>query len=97
MNLMYKKRLKRLFINTSIMYTIMTIIFFLSFNYFADISYCDVISLEELKLNILTESERYYKALGDYKNVDDILCQAKERPERNLEIIQYLTGKTNEK
>jgi hypothetical protein len=97
MNLMYKKRLKRLFINTSIMYTIMTIIFFLSFNYFADISYCDVIILEELKLNILTESERYYKALGDYKNVDDILRQAKERPERNLEIIQYLTGKTNEK
>jgi hypothetical protein len=97
MNLMYKKILFRLFLNTSVIYIIITIICLLSFTYFADISYCDGISLEELKDNILAESENYYKALNEYKNIDDLLGQAKGRPEKNMEIIQYLTSKTNDK
>jgi len=94
MNLIYNKRL---FIITSIMYIIMTIIFLLLFTYFADISYCDSISLEELKDNILAESIKYYKALDEYKGADNLLSQAKLRPEKYEDIIQFLTGKTNEK
>ena len=75
----------------------MTIICLLSFTYFADISYCEYISIEELKANIIAESEKYYKALDEYKYADDILRQAKNRPEQNEDIIRYLTSKTNEK
>jgi hypothetical protein len=79
------------------MYIIITIICLLLFTYFADISYCDYISLEELKANILAESEKYYKALDEYKDSDDLLRQAKLRPEKNEDIIRFLTGKTNDK
>ena len=75
----------------------MTIIFLLLFTYFADISYCDSISLEELKDNILAESIKYYKALDEYKGADNLLSQAKLHPEKYEDIIQFLTGKTNDK
>lgn len=53
--------------------------------------------LKELKDNISTESAKYYKALDEYKAADDILRQANQRPEKNEDIIKYLTFKTNEK
>lgn len=94
MNLMHNKKL---FISTLIMYIIMTIVCLLLFTYFADISYCEDISLEELKANILAESEKYYKALDAYKDADDLLREANNRPEKNEDILRYLTSKTDEK
>lgn len=77
---------------------IITIIYsILSLYFYNHITYCDSTGLEELKDNLLSECDKYYKALDEYKHTDYLLSQAKNRPEKNNDIIQYLTNKTNEK
>jgi len=96
MNFIYNNKILGT-ISPLLKYIIITILYFLLFIYFADIFYCDNISLDELKVDLGIELDRYYKALYDYKEADDLLHQAKNRPERFSEIIQYLTNKTKYK
>jgi hypothetical protein len=45
----------------------------------------------------MLETDKYYKALNKYKDVDDLLYEAKNRPEKHEDIIKYLTDQTNDK
>ena len=98
MNLIYNNKLFIL-LNPLLIYIVITIIYLLLFIYFADISLCDSdsTSLEELKANLMSETDKYYKALNKYKDVDDLLYEAKNHPEKHEDIIKYLTDQTNDK